>query len=83
MKFNRILSISASCILLAGCHLLDVTPQVICSDTFYNTRDEAISALVGVYGPINNEAFYGNFYSLVISNGDDLCYFNKTVIAPR
>lgn len=77
MKFNRILSISASCILLAGCHLLDVTPQVICSDTFYNSRDEAISALVGVYGPINNEAFYGNFYSLVISNGDDLCYFNR------
>lgn len=77
MKLNRILSISAACLLFAGCNLLDVTPQVICSDTFYNTRDEAISALVGVYGAINNEAFYGNYYSLMCSNVDDLCYFNR------
>lgn len=77
MKINRILSILAACLIYSSCNLLDVTPQVICSDTFYNTREEAIGALVGVYGPINNEAFYGNIYSLVLSNGDDLCYFNR------
>ncbi len=77
MKLNKIISISAACALFAGCSFLDVTPQVICSETFYNTKDEALSALVGVYGVMNNEPFYGNFYSLMISNADDLCYFNR------
>lgn len=81
MKINKILSLTAACALFAGCSFLDVTPQVICSDTFYNTKDEALSALVGVYGAINNEAFYGNYYSLMCSNVDDLCYFNRPTTA--
>ena len=51
---------------------------MICSDTFYNTQEEAISGLVGVYGVMSNEAFYGNYYSLMCSNVDDLCYFNRS-----
>ncbi|MGM9747500.1 MAG: RagB/SusD family nutrient uptake outer membrane protein [Candidatus Cryptobacteroides sp.] len=81
MKINKILSLSTAILLFAGCSFLEVTPQVICSDTFYNTKDEALSALVGVYGAINNEAFYGNYYSLMCSNVDDLCYFNRSTTA--
>ncbi len=63
---------------MTSCGLLDVEPQVICSDTFYNTQQEALSGLVGVYGVMSNEAFYGNYYSLMCSNIDDLCYFNRS-----
>ena len=63
---------------LTSCNFLDVDPQVICSDTFYNTQGEAMSGLVGVYGVMSNEAFYGNYYSLMCSNVDDLSYFNRS-----
>ena len=63
---------------LTSCNFLDVEPQVICSDTFYNTQGEAMSGLVGVYGVMSNEAFYGNYYSLMCSNVDDLSYFNRS-----
>ena len=51
---------------------------MICADTFYNTQSEAISGLVGVYGVMSNEPFYGNYYSLMCSNVDDLSYFNRS-----
>lgn len=50
---------------------------MICSDTFYNTEKEVQYGLAGVYGVMSNEALYGNFYSLMYSNIDDLCYFNR------
>ena len=63
---------------MTSCNLLDVEPQVICADTYYNTNEEAMTGLVGVYGVMSNEAFYGNYYSLMCSNVDDLCYFNRS-----
>lgn len=63
---------------MTSCSFLEVEPQVICSDTFYNTQEEALYGLAGVYGVMNNEAFYGNYYSLMCSNVDDLCYFNRS-----
>ena len=66
---------------MTSCGFFDVEPQVICSDTFYNTQNEAMAGLVGVYGVMSNEAFYGNNYSLMFSNGDDLCYFNRPTTA--
>lgn len=65
------------CWAAVSCSFFEIQPQVICTDTFYNTQEEALSGLVGVYGAMNNEAFYGNYYSLMCSNGDDLCYFNR------
>ena len=50
---------------------------MICSDTFYNTEKEVQYGLAGVYGVMSNEALYGNYYSLMYSNIDDLCYFNR------
>ena len=62
---------------LTSCHFLDVEPQVIVKETFYNSAAEAKYGLAGVYGTLSHEAVYGNTYSLKISNTDDLCYYNR------
>lgn len=64
---------------LFSCSFFDVEPQVICSDTFYNSEAEVKYGLAGVYGAISKEQFYGNFYSLMYANVDDLCYFNRDI----
>lgn len=64
---------------LFSCSFFDVKPQVICSDTFYNSEAEVKYGLAGVYGAIGKEQFYGNYYSIMYANIDDLCYFNRDV----
>lgn len=64
---------------LFSCSFFDVKPQVICSDTFYNSEAEVKYGLAGVYGAIGKEQFYGNFYSLMYANVDDLSYFNRDI----
>ena len=75
---NKILIVSGLCA-LTSCSFLDLKPQVILSETFYNNEKEVQYGLAGVYGVMNNEAFYGNYYSIMYSNIDDLCYFNREV----
>ncbi|MGN0191177.1 MAG: RagB/SusD family nutrient uptake outer membrane protein [Candidatus Cryptobacteroides sp.] len=65
--------------ILSSCSFFDVTPQVICSETFYKTETEVQYGLAGIYGAMSREAFYGNYYSLMYSNIDDLCYFNREI----
>ena len=62
---------------MTSCGFLDVDPQVITSDNFYNNEQEALYGLAGVYGALNNEEVYGNYYSLQASNIDDLTYINR------
>ncbi len=64
-------------LILTGCNFLEVEPKIITADTYYNSTDEVYYGLMGVYGPINLEAFYGSSYSIFLSNCDDLCYFNR------
>ena len=64
---NKIFVVSGLCAALSSCSFLDVEPQVICSDTFYNTEKEVLYGLAGVYGVMSNEALYGNYYSLMTS----------------
>lgn len=75
--FNKILVLAGLGAALSSCSFLEVEPQVICADTFYNTEKEVQYGLAGVYGVMSNEALYGNYYSLMYSNIDDLCYFNR------
>ena len=77
IKFKNIISAFIITILGASCSFFEVEPQVICSETFYNTEDEVLYGLAGVYGVMSNEAFYGNYYSLMCSNIDDLSYYNR------
>ena len=65
--------------ILSSCSFFDVTPQVICSETFYKTEAEVQYGLAGIYGAMSKESFYGNYYSLMYSNIDDLCYFNREI----
>ena len=76
---NKITIAAGICVAVSSCGFLDVDPQVILSDNFYNNEKEVQYGLAGVYGVLNNEAFYGNYYSLMYSNIDDLCYFNRDV----
>ena len=77
--FRNILLGSCLCASAGSCSFFEVEPQVICSETFYNTENEVQYGLAGVYGVMNNEALYGNYYSVMYSNIDDLCYFNRDV----
>lgn len=73
---NTIISVAFGAA-LASCGFLEVEPQVICSETFYNTEEEVVLGLAGIYGVMSNEAFYGSKYSLLCSNTDDLSYCNR------
>ena len=64
-------------LMASSCSFFEVDPQVICSETFYNSEEEVLYGLAGVYGVMSNEPFYGNYYSLMCSNVDDLSYFNR------
>ncbi|MCM1302160.1 MAG: RagB/SusD family nutrient uptake outer membrane protein [Alistipes senegalensis] len=64
---------------LASCSFLDMDPKVISPETFYESESDALYGLTGVYGAMNNEEFYGNYYSLMMSCVDDLCYCNRDV----
>lgn len=74
--FNILLACCAS-VSLASCSFLDVEPQVIAPETFYQSESDALYGLTGVYGAMNNESFYGYTYSVMMSVVDDLCYCNR------
>ena len=80
MKIKSILKLGTLALLsaaLPACSFLDTDPQIIPDDGYYNSEQKLIYGLAGVYGVLNSEALYGNYYSLQIANADDLCYFNN------
>ena len=80
MKIKSILKLGTLALLTAAlpaCSFLDTDPQIIPDDGYYNSEQKLIYGLAGVYGMLNSEALYGNYYSLQIANADDLCYFNN------
>lgn len=80
MKIKSILKLGTLALLTAAlpaCSFLDTDPQIIPDDGYYNSEQKLIFGLAGVYGVLNSEALYGNYYSLQIANADDLCYFNN------
>ena len=62
---------------LPACTFLDTEPQVIPGEGYYTNETKLQYGLAGVYGALSSEALYGNYYTLQISNADDLCYFNN------
>lgn len=78
---KKIVLITSVVFIITSCHFLDLTPTVISKETFYKNEAEARYGLAGVYGAMSHEAFYGNYYSQMIANTDDLCYFNRPVQA--
>ena len=78
---KKIFATAIAVIALSSCNFLDLTPNVISKETFYKSEGEAEYGLAGVYGAMSHEAFYGNYYSLMLSNVDDLSYFNRAIQA--
>lgn len=76
---NTILIALGLCASLSSCGFLEVDPKIIQEETYYSNEKAVQYALAGVYGVMNNTAFYGNYYSVMASNIDDLCYFNRDV----
>ena len=64
---------------MASCNFLDQEPNVICAETFYSSRSEALYGLAGVYGVINSLQLYGRDYSLYLNGVDDLSYYNRSI----
>lgn len=77
-KTANILIFLTATLAAASCNFLDLTPNIISKETFYKTEAEVKYGLAGIYGAMSNEAFYGNKYSLMLSNVDDLSYFNRS-----
>lgn len=80
MKIKNIYKLGSLALLgtaLSACTFLDTDPQIIPSDSYYTSETKLQYGLAGVYGVLSSEALYGNYYSLQISNADDLCYFNN------
>ena len=76
--FNKILFLACAG-LMSSCSLLERDAKVIVPDTYYASESAVRHGLAGVYGVLNSSEFYGNYYSLVASNIDDLCYYNRTM----
>ena len=79
MKKTIIITMIAAASVLSSCNFLDLTPNVISKETFYKSESEALYGLAGIYGAMSHEALYGNYYSLMLSNVDDLSYFNRAI----
>jgi len=80
MKFNNILRSGAAALCsaaLVSCSFLEVDPDVIPDKGYYTSEKKILYGLAGLYGAMNSEELYGNYYSLQISNADDLCYYNN------
>ena len=73
-RIGKIAVLAVTTLTAASCSLLDVEPTVIMKDTYYNTEQEVLHGLAGVYGAMNNEDFYGSNYSIICSLNDDLSY---------
>lgn len=63
----------------SGCSdFLETEPfDFVAPQTFYKTEQDCTMALAGVYYTLSYEEVYGNFYSCMISNVDDLSYYKR------
>ncbi len=81
MKTNNILKqicIWSLALNLLSCDFLDTKPyDFVAPETFYKDEKECTMALAGVYFTLAKATVYGNNYSLMLSNTDDLSYFTR------
>ena len=75
---NLLLAVCA-CMAATSCEdFLDTTPyDFVAPETFYTNEKECTMALAGVYYTLVYEEVYGNYYSCMLSNVDDLSYYQR------
>ncbi len=68
-----------TCFMATSCEdFFDTKPyDFVAPETFYTNESECTMALAGVYYTLVYEEVYGNFYSCMISNIDDLSYYQR------
>lgn len=64
-------------ILLSSCDFLNKEPHELTPETYFNSESELELFLAGVYSPISQEFFYGNYYPLYNAGGDDLSFYQR------
>lgn len=70
-----------SSIIIGACNsFLETTPyDFVAPETFYTNETECTMALAGIYYTLVYEEVYGNYYSCMISNVDDLSFYSRNV----
>ncbi|MGC3978027.1 MAG: RagB/SusD family nutrient uptake outer membrane protein [Paludibacteraceae bacterium] len=63
--------------LMISCEFLDKQPHELTPETYFNSESELQSFLAGVYSPLGQEYFYGNYYPLYNAGGDDLSFYQR------
>lgn len=71
---KKFFAIAASSLALVSCNFLDMEPEVICADTFYQSATEAQYGLNAVYGALSGSNFYGRYYGINMNMTDDLSW---------
>ena len=75
---NILLAICVSLMVTSCEDFLDTKPyDFVAPETFYTNENECTMALAGVYYTLVYEEIYGNYYSCMISNIDDLSYYQR------
>ena len=80
--FNKVsfaaLALAASMTISSCEDFLETTPyDFVAPETFYNTENDCKMALAGIYWSLVQEWVYGANYSCLISNIDDLSYYQR------
>ena len=57
---------------------LEKEPHTLTPETYFNNESELETFLTGVYSPIMQEHFYGNYYPLYNAGGDDLTFYQRS-----
>lgn len=78
-KFRTISLAICAAVTISSCEdFLETKPyDFVAPETFYTNETECTQALAGVYYTLVYEEVYGNFYSCMISNIDDLSYYQR------
>ena len=75
---NISLALCATMAISSWDSFLDTKPyDFVAPQTFYTNESECTMALAGVYYTLVYEQTYGNYYSCMISNVDDLSYYQR------
>lgn len=65
-------------LLMSACNFMDTKPtDFLAPETFYKNESELKMALSGVYYTLVRTEVYGNYYSCMVANSDDLSFTSR------
>lgn len=73
----KIIFLGVITLIVSACNFLDKQPYELTPDTYFNNENELNAFLTGVYSPLGQEYFYGNYYSVYNAGGDDLSFYQR------